>query len=71
MHQRHDAPSPPPSDDLGERIVEALADGSSLTPRQLRAACRVRMARVYDTLQQLADDGRAIQGTGGAGFRLA
>lgn len=71
LHEDEAPTSAPPSDDLGERIVEALADGEPLTPRQLRAACRVRMARVYDALQQLADDGRVVQGVNGAGFRLA
>ncbi len=60
---------PPPSDDLADRIVEALADEGSLTPRQLRAVCHVRMARVYDVLQLLAADGRVVRN--GAGYHLA
>jgi sugar-specific transcriptional regulator TrmB len=39
-----------------------------MTPRQLRAACRVRMARVYEALQVLAADGIVVQN--GAGYRL-
>ena len=63
------APSAPPSDDLGDRIVEALVHTGPLTPRQLRAACRVRMARVYDVLRLLAADGRVVRN--GAGYQLA
>lgn len=59
----------PPSDDLGDRMLEALADAGPLTPRQLRAACHVRMARVYDVLQLLAAEGRVVRN--GAGYLLA
>jgi hypothetical protein len=59
----------PPADDLGARIVAALARGQPLTPRQLRSSCRVRMARVYGTLRQLADEGRVVGN--GVGYRLA
>jgi hypothetical protein len=60
---------PPPSDDLADRIVGALAGAGPLTPRQLRAVCHVRMARVYDVLQLLAVDGRIARN--GAGYHLA
>lgn len=64
----HDAGDASPTDDLGERILTALARGQPLTPRELRAVCRVRMARVYDALRQLADDGRVVGN--GAGYHL-
>lgn len=60
--------SPPSDDDIGQRIVDALAEAAPMTPRQLRAACRVRMARVYDALQALATDGVVVRN--GAGYRL-
>lgn len=65
----HDADALSPADDLGDRIVAALARGQPLTPRQLRAECHVRMARVYDALRQLGQDGRVIGN--GTGYRLA
>jgi hypothetical protein len=43
---------------LGDLIIDALTAAGPQTPRQLRVACRVRMARVYDALRRLTDDGR-------------
>jgi hypothetical protein len=48
----------PDGDTLADRIVAAIADAGPMTPRQLRAACRVRMARVYRELRELAACGR-------------
>ena len=67
--QVNDADAPAPTAELTDRIVEALASGQPLTPRQLRAVCRVRMARVYGALRQLTRDGRVVGN--GAGYRLA
>lgn len=47
-------------DNLRDRIVAAIANAGPLTPRQLRAACRVRMASVYRELRELAATGRVI-----------
>jgi len=65
-----ECPASPPSDDddLGQRIVDALTEAAPMTPRQLRAACRVRMARVYHALEALAADGVVVRN--GAGYRL-
>jgi hypothetical protein len=49
-----------PDGALGERIVAAIAQAGPLTPRQLRAACRARMATVYRELRDLAASGRLV-----------
>jgi hypothetical protein len=57
----------PPLTDL---IVGALRESSKpMTPRRLRDACRVRMARVYDALGELAGTGRVLRD--GARYRPA
>lgn len=60
--------TPSDHDNLADRIVEALADAAPMTPRQLRAVCRVRMVRIYEALQALAADG--IVTRNGAGYCL-
>lgn len=46
---------------LTELILGALRNSSQpMTPRQLRDACRVRMARVYDALGKLAGSGAVV-----------
>ena len=63
---------PPPAAGpvLTDRILAALRDSSQpLTPRQLRDACRVRMARVYDALAELANSGAVVRS--GATYRPA
>jgi len=62
------AASPADDNRIGERIVEALAGAAPMTPRQLRAVCRVRMARVYEALQGLAADGIVVRN--GVGYHL-
>jgi len=54
-----EAESPPSSEpSLGDRILEVLRDSAApMTPRQLRDACHVRMARVYQALAQLGERG--------------
>ena len=47
-------------DNLRDRIVAAIAETGPLTPRQLRAACRVRMASVYRELRELTAAGRVV-----------
>jgi hypothetical protein len=64
--------TPPSGDghaDLDNRILAALSTAEPLTPRQLRSACRVRMARIYDALQRLGAARRILRN--GAGYRLA
>ena len=62
-------PDPPAHAGLAELIVDTLTAAGPQTPRQLRAACRVRMARVYDVLRHLADDGRVVHA--GDAYQLA
>jgi predicted transcriptional regulator len=59
-----DEPRAPPQATLADKIVETLTSTGPQTPRELRAACGVRMARVYDALRHLADDGRVVQDHG-------
>jgi hypothetical protein len=55
---------------LGDRILEALRSAPApLTPRELRDACRVRMARVYQALAELAARGAVTRD--GSSYRLA
>jgi hypothetical protein len=55
---------------LPERILAVLRDSPQpMTPRQLRDACRVRMARIYDALAELAKTGSVARS--GAAYRLA
>lgn len=55
------APESPPASagpSLGDRILEALRGSPEpMTPRELRDACRVRMARIYAALAELAARG--------------
>jgi hypothetical protein len=55
---------------LGDRILEALRSAPApLTPRELRDACRVRMARAYQALAELAARGAVTRD--GSSYRLA
>jgi hypothetical protein len=55
---------------LTDRILGALRESPEpMTPRQLRDACRVRMARVYDALAELAQIGTVVRS--GAAYRSA
>jgi hypothetical protein len=56
--------APPPQATVADKIVDTLTSTGPQTPRELRAACGVRMARVYDALRHLADDGRVVQDHG-------
>ena len=64
-------PSSPTKSDppLGDRLLELLRESAApMTPRSLRQASHVRMARVYDALSALLTAGQVIRD--GAGYRL-
>jgi hypothetical protein len=55
---------------LDQRIVDVLGAASEpLTPRRLRDECKVRMARIYESIAELVDAGRLVRD--GSGYRLA
>ncbi|HEY6726475.1 MAG TPA: AAA family ATPase [Polyangiaceae bacterium] len=58
VEPRMTTPEPTPSSEpsLGDRILDALrCSAEPMTPRELRDACRVRMARVYQALAELVE----------------
>lgn len=55
---------------VGDRILEVLRDSPGpMTPRELRDACRVRMARVYQALAELTERGAVARD--GSSYRPA
>jgi hypothetical protein len=64
-------PNPPDAaPPLGDRLLDVLRESAEpMTPRRLRDASHVRMARVYDALAALLATGQVIRD--GAGYRLA
>lgn len=58
-----------PPDDLPARIIETLTHAGPLSSRELRAACHVRMARVYEALRDLAEASLVVRD--GDAYRVA